>query len=145
MPEMWPRRIWVNNSHRSSHKFNLSTIKQIIALRTNDRQFDNFVVTGGTVSCHNDNLQYHQWWQICQIDHLLFSVNTARCMLHVIYCDVKLIIDGPSNRYLTCWSLNKVVEISQAYFQMHLIKSDIRLKYRKSVPGIPIDSNLTLI
>ena len=33
-----------------------------------------FVVTGGTVSCHIDNLRCHQWWQSCQIDNLLFSV-----------------------------------------------------------------------
>ena len=42
-----------------------------------DRQFDNVVVTGGTVSCHNDNLWCHQWRQSCQIDDLfkpLFSV-----------------------------------------------------------------------
>ena len=37
-------------------------------------QFDKFVVIGGTVSCCNDNLQYLQWWQSCQIDDLLFSV-----------------------------------------------------------------------
>ena len=26
------------------------------SLKTKDRQFDNVAVTGGTVSCHNDNL-----------------------------------------------------------------------------------------
>ena len=31
-----------------------------------NRQFDNSVVTGGTVSCHYDNLGRHQWWQSCQ-------------------------------------------------------------------------------
>ena len=40
------------------------------------RQFDNFVVTGGTVSCHN-NLRCHQWRQSCQIDILLFSVQES--------------------------------------------------------------------
>ena len=30
------------------------------ALKTKGRQFDNFVVTGGTVSCRNDNLLCHQ-------------------------------------------------------------------------------------
>ena len=39
-----------------------------------DRQFDNFVVTDGTASCLNDNLQYRQGRQSCQIDNLLFSV-----------------------------------------------------------------------
>ena len=41
------------------------------------QHFDNIVVTGGTVSCHNDNLWCHQWRQSCQIDDLLdllFSV-----------------------------------------------------------------------
>ena len=46
------------------------------SLKTKDYQFDNFVVTGGTVSCHNDNLQCHQWWQSCQLDDLLFSVDS---------------------------------------------------------------------
>ena len=44
------------------------------SLETKYHQFDNFVVTGGTVSCHNDNLQCHQSQQSCQIDNLLFSV-----------------------------------------------------------------------
>ena len=30
------------------------------SLKTKDRQFDNVVVAGGTVSCHNDNLWCHQ-------------------------------------------------------------------------------------
>ena len=33
-------------------------------------QFDNFVVTGGTISCHYENLRCHQWQQSCQIDDL---------------------------------------------------------------------------
>ena len=37
-------------------------------------QFDNFVATGGTVSCHSDNLRCHQWRQSCQSDGLLFLV-----------------------------------------------------------------------
>ena len=45
-------------------------------LRTKDRQFDNFVVTGGTVSCHYDNLRCHQSRQSCQTADLLFSVLT---------------------------------------------------------------------
>ena len=50
-------------------------------LKTKDNQFDNFVITGGTVSCRNDNLQYHQWWQSCQIDDRLFSVDRLTCYL----------------------------------------------------------------
>ena len=44
------------------------------SLNTKDRQFDNVVITGGTVSCHKDNLWCPQWRQSCQIDDLLFSV-----------------------------------------------------------------------
>ena len=46
--------------------------KSAIRLKTKDHQFDNFVVTGGTVS--NDNLRYHQWRQSCQIDDFLSSL-----------------------------------------------------------------------
>ena len=44
------------------------------AMKTKCYQFNNFVVTGGTVSCREDNLRCHQWLQICQIDDLLFLV-----------------------------------------------------------------------
>ena len=44
------------------------------SLKTKDRQFDNVVVTGGTVSYHKDNLCCPQWQQSCQIEDLLFSV-----------------------------------------------------------------------
>ena len=37
------------------------------------------VSTGGTVSCHNDDLWCHQWWQNCQNDDLLFSVHHWHC------------------------------------------------------------------
>ena len=45
--------------------------------KTKDHQFDKFVVTGGTVICHNDNLQCHQWWQCCQVDDVLLSVKIS--------------------------------------------------------------------
>ena len=44
------------------------------SLKTKDRQFDNVVITGGTVICHKGNLWCPQWRQNCQIDDLLFSV-----------------------------------------------------------------------
>ena len=48
------------------------TVSMILkSLKTIGRQFDNFVVTGG--SCHHDNLRCHQWRQSCRIDNLLFS------------------------------------------------------------------------
>ena len=47
-----------------------------ISLKTKACQFDNFVVTDGIVSCHDDNLWCHQWRQSCQIDDHLFSAFT---------------------------------------------------------------------
>ena len=38
-----------------------------------------FVITGGTVSCRNDNLWCHQWQQSCQIDDL-FSMCVPLCL-----------------------------------------------------------------
>ena len=37
------------------------------------RQFDNFIVIGGTVSCHYDNLECHQWRQIVKLMTLCFQ------------------------------------------------------------------------
>ena len=55
------------------------TLFQTIPVTENkNRQFDNFVVTGGTVSCRNDNLWCRQSWQSCQIDNLLFAVVSTR-------------------------------------------------------------------
>ena len=43
------------------------------SLKTKALQFDNIVVTSGTVSCHNDIVLCHQWRQSRQINYL-FSV-----------------------------------------------------------------------
>ena len=51
----------------------ISQVLKQPALKTKCLQFDNIVITGGTVSCHNDNLLCHQWRQSCQIDYLFFS------------------------------------------------------------------------
>ena len=45
-----------------------------VALKKKCHQFDNFVVTSGTISCLYDNLRHHQWRQCCQTDDLSFSV-----------------------------------------------------------------------
>ena len=45
----------------------------VCTLKTKGCQFDNFVITGSTISCYNDNLRCYQWWQSCQIDNILFS------------------------------------------------------------------------
>ena len=42
-------------------------------LKAKYRQFDNFVVIGGTVSCHYDNWWCHQWRHSYQIDNQLFQ------------------------------------------------------------------------
>ena len=53
-------------------KFAVSVVSYYYAsLKTKKSQFDNFVVTGGTKSCHYYNLSLQQ---NCQIDDLLFSV-----------------------------------------------------------------------
>ena len=49
-----------------------------VCRKQKDHQFDNIVITGGAVSCHNDNLQCNQWQQSRQIDDLLFSVHAAQ-------------------------------------------------------------------
>ena len=41
--------------------------------KTKDSLFDNFVVTGGTVSCRHGNLRCRHWRQSCQNGELLFS------------------------------------------------------------------------
>ena len=75
-----PSRI-TSHQHHFSHPHSQGLLywnggNQIIALVTEKKghQIDNIVVIGGTVSCHNDNLRCHQWWQCCQFDNLLFSV-----------------------------------------------------------------------
>ena len=57
-----------------SHNLNTGTNLSISSLKTKDRQFDNIVVTGGTVSGHKNNFRCHHWRRNCQIDHLWFSV-----------------------------------------------------------------------
>ena len=34
----------------------------------------NFVVIGGIIGCHSDNLWFHQWWQSWHYDDFVFSV-----------------------------------------------------------------------
>ena len=52
------------------HKYHKSWVtewlkfKDIWTPKRKDRQFDNFVITGGTVSCLKNNLRCHQWWQL---------------------------------------------------------------------------------
>ena len=58
-------------------------------LRARDCQFDNFVVAGGTVSCHYDNFRCHQWWRGCRADDLLFSeYDIALYILALFICHI---------------------------------------------------------
>ena len=52
----------------------------ITSLKTKGRQFDNFVVTGGTESYRNDNLRCHQSRKSCQIDKFSFTMILATCL-----------------------------------------------------------------
>ena len=60
--------------HHPNALIHSSKTSHLVHWKQEGRQFDNFVVTGVTVSCHCDNLRWHQWWQSCQIDNLLFSM-----------------------------------------------------------------------
>ena len=44
----------------------------IYVTETIDCQSDNSVVTGGTASCHYDNLWCHKWQQNCEMDDRFF-------------------------------------------------------------------------
>ena len=50
----------------------------VYTLKLKDSQFNNFVVTVGTISCDTDNLRCHLWRQRCQIDGFCFRCNGWR-------------------------------------------------------------------
>ena len=60
------------------------SVYQSLSLKTQCHQFDNFVVTVGTVTCRYGNLRCHQWRQCCQIDDLAFSVHALRQSIKVM-------------------------------------------------------------
>ena len=78
-------RLWLGAVRLQRHSLNWywqssvtpygGSIAHLAPLKTKGRQFDNFVVTGGTVSCRNDNFRCHQIRQCCQFDNLLLSVH----------------------------------------------------------------------
>ena len=66
--------LWLH-SNRFVHTGRICVYREtMVQLKTKDRQFDNLVVTGGTVSCHYDNARCNQCWQNCQFDDDFFSV-----------------------------------------------------------------------
>ena len=64
------------------------------------KKFDNFVFTGGSVSCHYDNLRCHQWWQRYQIGdffflcHMWCSLFPATCPQPALTCVPVCVADG---------------------------------------------------
>ena len=55
-------------------KSEVTSVKSVISLGADGRRFGNFVVTGGTVGCHYDNLPCRPWRHGCRVGDLLFSV-----------------------------------------------------------------------
>ena len=82
-PRQWETALLCNDV---SHYF-INLIAH--TLRARDCQFDNFVVAGGTVSCHYDNFRCHQWWPGCRADDLLFSeYDIALYILALFICRI---------------------------------------------------------
>ena len=91
-------------------------------LRARDCQFDNFVVAGGTVSCHYDKFRCHRWWRGCRADDLLFSeYDIALYILALFIC-----------RILAFWLMLFVVHTTLNKF--YLILS--YLEWRHSVSSL---------
>ena len=47
--------------------------RNTVTLKRKGRQFDNFFVIGGTVSCRNDNLRCHQWQKVVKLTIFYFQ------------------------------------------------------------------------
>ena len=43
--------------------YRIIIVSLFFLLKIGDRRLDGFVVADGTVSCHDDNLRWHWWWQ----------------------------------------------------------------------------------
>ena len=83
-------QIWkMNNADKELMKLDYHS-HCICSLETKGRQFDNFVATGGTVSCLNDNLRCHQWRQSCRIGDLSFSVLRFLILSHTFEPELRI-------------------------------------------------------
>ena len=71
---------WYLEKYRSTSSVNKihGTRAAVYTLKLKDSQFNNFVVTVGTISCDTDNLRCHLWRQRCQIDGFCFQCNGWR-------------------------------------------------------------------
>ena len=89
----------------------------ITTLKTKDRQFDNFVVIDGTVSCHYDNLRCHQWRQSCQIDNLSFFSEAIPKMSVVQTClsDWSYSILALNRPYIKSTTTLKAIEVMKQW------------------------------
>ena len=122
------------------------------------------VITGGTVSCHNDNLRCHQWRQSCQIDDLLFST----CWIWIIcgspekkeniikfshinkhhICTVFSIMHIDSERiWLSLCAKEKLAlcPIDQAWHQNHNKSLKKKKKIKDRDPGIYVSTEPTVL
>ena len=105
----------------------------VISLKTIDRQFDNFVVTGGTVSCHYDNLRCHHWQQSCQIWRPFVFRVWGRCHCH--YCDV---IMGAVSSQITSLTIVYSTVYSDADQRKH--QSSASLAFVRGIHRGPVNS-----
>ena len=101
MPSLPFRSLIINFCVELKARFNIKAVFPgilIITLNTKDRQFDNFVVTGGTVSCHCDNWQCHQWRQSCQIGGLFLKwFLFRRCVGLTVYLSKCFFVSSSTN------------------------------------------------
>ena len=80
----------------------------LFALKMKDCQFDNFVIIGGTISCHWDNWLCHQWWQNCQTDYLWFAVH-VNSYLHPLLIVFEVLSCYPLLVWLHVFVINDVI------------------------------------
>ena len=92
-------------------------------LRARDCQFDSFVVTDGTVSCHYDKLRCHRWWRGCRVDDLLFSeYDIALYILALFIC--RILAFGLM-LFVVHTTLNKFYLILRLLFQIQLLNENL--------------------
>ena len=108
--------------------------------KTKGRQFDNFAVTDGAISCHVDNLQCHKWLPTCQIDYILFSVYSIGSALNSLWPSNAYCLMTPSHYLNQCWLLiNQVLwRLLERNFTASVqttILYDMSLKITATSPG----------
>ena len=102
------------------------------SLKTKDRQFHNFVVTGGIVGCCNVNLRDHQARQSCQFGDLCFQWDGYKHVAVVSFIashrrhDVRHETDGakptilvPMSAYTKPWWKSHMVDVLGGFSWPH--------------------------